>query len=136
MIGDSILYYFGRISINNGVPTWLKFFGINRERVLFIKRNYSKHPKKIFLIGKISHGIGAAALFAAGAVQFPFGKFLLYNVLPTLLKSLILLLIGYYFGRAYSHIKTYLDYVAITAGIFFAITYIIFLKYSNSYFQK
>ncbi len=136
LIGDTILYYLGRASIRKGIPSWLRFLGITAQRVQFIEQKYTDHPKKIFLIGKLSHGIGAAALFAAGAIKFPFGKYMFYNILPTLIKSLFLLVIGYYFGRAYSHIQVYLDYVAIIAGCVLVILYLTFIRYSNSYFNN
>ena len=136
IVGDTGLYYLGKYGSKSFTFNWLKFIGITRERVLFAEKQFLRHPKKIFSVGKISHGGGAAVLFAAGLVKFPFRKFIMINIILTLIKSVILLLIGYYFGQAYVHIKQYLDYIAVLSGMLFIVLYLLFIKYSSKYLYE
>lgn len=132
LIGDSIIYYFGYRSGRNGVPKWLRFIGITEPRVEIIKEKFSAHPKKIFTIGKVSHGAGSSVIFASGMVQFPYKKFISYNIPLTLFKSGILMFTGFYFGQAYAHINQYLDFGALIVALVLIAVYILFIRKTSA----
>ncbi len=127
LLGDSIIYTMGRHYSKGNIPFWLRWVGVTKDRVEIVSKNFDEHPKKIFFTGKITHGGGFAVLFGAGVVKFPFIRFLFYNFLFTIVKSGILIVIGFYFGKAYIHIQHYIDYVAVSVGIIFILFYITFL---------
>lgn len=131
LVGDSIIYYFGHRSGRNGVPRWLHVFGITEPRVATLKERFIANPKKIFSFGKVAHGVGSAVIFASGITQYPYRKFILYNIPLTLIKSGILIFIGFYFGKAYEHINEYLDYGAIVFGVVLLVIYVFFLRNST-----
>ncbi len=128
LIGDSIIYYFGHRSGRSGVPKWLRFLGITERRVALLKEKFTDNPKKIFSVGKVTHGAGSAVIFASGIAQYPYKKFIAYNIPLTLMKSGVLIFIGFYFGKAYEHISEYFDYGALVFGIVLLIIYILFLR--------
>jgi membrane protein DedA with SNARE-associated domain len=135
LTGDIIHYYIGRIGGMDFFSRHRKFLGVGQEELKKIEGQFSKRGAKLLFIGKMSHGIGGAFLIAAGIIKMPFGKFIFSNMLATLLKSLILLLIGFYFGHALNSINTYLERVAlITTGvaILLVIIYLFYLKKNNS----
>jgi membrane protein DedA with SNARE-associated domain len=132
LTGDCLYYAIGRFG-RHRLPRWLNFLGMTKERIAFLEEKFLEHPKKIFSIGKISHGVGAAALVAAGVTKFPFRRFLLYNFILTVIKSGILILIGFYFGQALSNIETYMNYWAASAAVGLIILYLIFLRYTKNY---
>lgn len=132
LAGDCLYYSIGRFG-RHRLPSWLNFLGITRERIAFLEEKFLEHPKKIFSIGKISHGVGATALVAAGVAKFPFRRFLIYNFILTIIKSGMLILIGFYFGQALSHIQTYLNYWAAGATVGLVVLYGIFLRYTKHY---
>lgn len=136
LTGDLVLYSLGRFSHGKTEHPIVRFLGITKERIAIIEDKIFKHPKKIFSIGKISHGLGGVVLFAAGAVKYSFNKFLIYNLIITIIKSIVLLFIGYHFGRAYASISHYLDYGAIALAIIFVAIYILFLRYTKSLIKK
>lgn len=63
------------------------------------------------LIGKITHGAGSIFLLTAGLVKMPIWKFIRINFIGTLFKSLVLMLIGYYFGQAIGKVSSVLEFV-------------------------
>lgn len=134
VVGDSFYYLIGRYS--NHLPKKLiSFFGLTKGRIIYMEEKFKNNPKKIFSFGKAAHGLGAIILFASGLSRYSYKKFLIYNLILTLIKSLILIVIGYYFGRAYLSFKAYLDYGALFLATLFVFIYVIFLKYSKSFSQ-
>lgn len=130
-IGDIALYLMGKFG-NGKIPSrLLEFIGINQSRVISMEKILRKHPKRIFLVGKSLHGVGGVILFTAGYVSFPFDKYLIYNVAMTTVKSFLLMIIGYYFGKAYSNINQYFDYWAIVSAVIFIGFYVVFLSYTQ-----
>ena len=56
----------------------------------------------MLLFGKLTHSAGFAVLLAAGAARVDLPRFLAFNLLGTLPKVLVLVLLGYWFGRLYA----------------------------------
>ena len=78
-------------------------------------------------------GVGVVPLFVAGVAKYPFSKFLWYNLLPSLPKTLFFLLIGYYFGQLLPLIQQSLDTASalfITLTLLFLVVFLVvrFLK--------
>ncbi|MFA5872252.1 MAG: DedA family protein [Parcubacteria group bacterium] len=116
--GDSVHYAIGRWGREKFVSRWGKYIGITRARVEGLDRHFENHRFKTFAIGKIAHGVGGAVLVAAGMARVPFREFLFDNLLITIVKSSILITVGYYFGQAYVRIGSYLEFMGIaTLGL-------------------
>jgi len=113
LIGDALHYLVGRFGGRKFVNRWGRYFGIGPNKVESLEKQFDKRGGKLLFIGKMSHGIGGAFLVAAGIVKMPFDKFILSNMLATLIKSLLLLLLGFYFGHALAIINTYLKKIAL-----------------------
>jgi membrane protein DedA with SNARE-associated domain len=113
LVGDSILYGLGYYGRKKLVDRWGRLLRITNGRIETLEHHFEKHAGKTLTIGKLSHGIGAVVLLTAGMAKVPFSRFIWYNLIATLPKSLILLLIGFYFGSAYTKINTYLNYAAV-----------------------
>lgn len=112
LIGDSLYYAIGRWGKEQFLKRWGKYIGVTPERLQTLTTYFTNHGGKTLSIGKLTHGIGAVFLAAAGAAGYPYGKFLWFNFISTLPKSLVLLIIGFYFGKAYESLNQYLDYTA------------------------
>lgn len=136
VIGDGVYYAFGYYGRQKFTERWGHLVGITTERVLRLEKHFEKHSGKTLVIGKLSHAVGGVVLVAAGMAKVPFWKFIWYNFISTLPKSLILLLIGFYFGETYNKISTYFDYTAIgtiSLTIIFLVTYFVVKKASKKY---
>ena len=102
VVGDCILYAMGR-----GLLDWLPLsirrkFGVSRRRMAQMIRTFRDNGVRLLVIGKLTHAVGFAVLFAAGAARMPFLTFVLAHLLATIPTSLILVAIGYMFGSAHA----------------------------------
>lgn len=132
--GDIIYYALGRWGGRRLIERWGRFFGLGIEKINGLERHFANHSGKTLIFGKLSHAIGGPILAAAGIVKMPLNKFVWFNFLATLPKSLLLLIIGYYFGEAYKQINHYLNYatVWIFAVIFLSVgLYYLMIKLSR-----
>jgi len=122
-LGCDFLYYIlGRWG-NERIMAKGHFWGINIERAKKIEKHFGEHAGKTILFGKWTHYAGAPILVAAGMARIPLKKFVWFNFVGESLKSLVLLMAGYYFGKAYQEVYKYLGYVSLI--IFFVIILII-----------
>jgi len=131
LVGDVLHYLVGRIGGRRFVDHWGKFFGVTRNHIGDLEQQYEKRGNKLLFIGKMAHGIGGAFLVGAGVIKMPFDKFLFSNMLATLIKSMVLLIIGFYFGHAFKLIDTILGKIALLttgAGILLFIIYFFYFK--------
>ncbi len=113
LVGDSIYYALGRWGrrlFHGRLGLWLGLDGT--EKIDNFSEKFKEHGGKTLFVTKFTRGIGVVALITAGAAKFSFLRFLWFNLLGTLPKTLGLLVLGYYFGQAYSQINSYLDYLA------------------------
>jgi membrane-associated protein len=137
--GDVAYYELGYYGRQRFVIRWGRFLGVTQERLEQLEKHFDKHSGKTLIIGKLSQGIGGAILLAAGMAKVPFRKLVLYDFLPTLPKTLILLLIGYYAGASYVEISSYFDYAAIgtiVAAVIFVVIYFVMRRLSRRYAGK
>lgn len=114
VVGDSIYYAIGRWGREGFVRRWGRYIGLNQERTEHLEGHFKKHSGKTLIIGKWSHAVGVVVLVAAGIAEMPFWRFVWFNLVASMPKSLIFVVVGFYFGHAYSQIGRYLDYAAIT----------------------
>lgn len=136
VVGDIVYYVLGYYGRQRFIERWGRFLGITMERVERLEKHFAQHSGKTLIIGKLSHAIGTVVLVAAGIANVPFWKFVWYNFIATLPKSLVILLIGFYFGKTYIKINTYLDYTAIgtiAITVIFIMIYFVMKKVSKKY---
>ncbi len=76
-----------------------------RRRVAALAPRIRTRAGAMLLFGKLTHSAGFAVLLAAGAAHVPIRRFLAYNLLGTLAKSLVLVLLGYWFGKLYASLQ-------------------------------
>ncbi|MFA6551022.1 MAG: DedA family protein [Patescibacteria group bacterium] len=134
LVGDVLYYALGRWGRMGILDKWGKYIGFSSAKIKELEDHFVNHSGKTLLIGKLAHGIGAVFLTAAGLSKMPFGKFIFYNVIGTIPKSLVLLLVGFYFGSAYARINKYFDWLALSMFILavaFLVIYLLILKFSK-----
>jgi len=139
VIGDVLMYAQGRWGGKPAVERWGHYFGLKPEIIGRLEEHFKNHPGKTLIVGKISHFFGGPVLIAAGMARLKFSKFLWFNVLGTLPKSLVLLLVGFYFGEAYAKFDKFFTYAGWAAGILVVLciaAYFIIAKISKKYLAE
>lgn len=106
LFGDLLYYGIGRLGQMGPSAGVRRLLGITNERLARSARYIERHGAKILLFAKYTQ-TGFFALPASGAARMPVGRFLWYNALGTIPKSLALVLVGYFFGYAYNCIDDY-----------------------------
>jgi membrane protein DedA with SNARE-associated domain len=108
LVGDTILYVAGRFANTAVLQRWGARIGASPERMARLRNHFEMHGGKTLVIGKLTHSAGFAVLLAAGASSMPFLRFIWYNLLATIPKSLVFALIGYLLGAYYNTIDSYI----------------------------
>ena len=131
LVGDAFLYGIGRFGGRKFVDRWGRFIGVREKEIASVENQFQKRSAKILFIGKLLHGVGGTFLIAAGMVRMPFGQYIFYNFLATLVKSFILLLIGFFFGSAFASINSTLEKIGLFSIAIATLTLIIYFFYAR-----
>ena len=108
---------------------YLKFEHISKERIEKLEKQFEFSPWKTMILAKVSYGLGTVFMIGSGASKMTWEKFLEYILSLNFIRSLILLAIGFYFGRAVLHLgPTYLKYYVIAVIILIPVGYLIYNK--------
>lgn len=105
LIGDMVFYAVGRWSWGP-LKRLGRRFGLTEKRAASLVDRMRHRGTRLLLIGKWTHAIGAVVLVAAGMARVRIVRFLAINLLATLPKSAVLLLVGSYAGQ---HLPTVAD---------------------------
>jgi len=110
LIGDVVLYFVWK---RYGVKLIKKYgykAGISEPRYQRLCSIYDTHAFKLLIFGKVTHTFGMWFLLIAGIVGISFRKFLRINLLANIPKTIIFLIIWYYFGKYYGVFDVYMWY--------------------------
>ena len=133
LVGDSVCYVIGRWGLARlalpGISRWPSL----RRRTEVVVAQLRFKPGRVLLFGKLTHSAGLGILLAAGAARIRFDRFLLYNLLGTMLKSAALVAIGYWFGQFYKTLNGSIQLISVIMLVLLmvVITYILH-RWSNS----
>ena len=135
LTGDTMSYVIGRYGGTKVLDRWGHYVGLSVEKVQKFKDHFNNHAAKTIMWGKLAYTMEMPFLIGAGLAKVPYKKFIFYNLIPTLPKSMLFLLIGFYFGKSYVKIDNYLDYAALgTISLAIVLTLIYF--FIRKYFKK
>jgi membrane protein DedA with SNARE-associated domain len=133
LTGDMIYYSIGRWG-GKRIMARGHFLHIRADQLERIHKYFQEHAARALLFGKWTISVAAVILIAAGMARTSIRKFLWFNLIGTLPKSLVFLLIGYYFGRAYREIDRYFDYTAV--AIFLIVVLAIAVYFFDKHFKQ
>ena len=139
LTGDALFYALGRYGGMKFVNRYGKYFGINAQNILLVEHHFDAYLTRTILLGKFAHSFGFVVLTTAGILKARFGKFMLVNFLGIVPKTIIFLLIGYYFGAAYNSIGKYLDFFAygtLIIVVVLGLSYWLVRKIAVNYFSS
>lgn len=139
VVGDFLLYLIGRKGRSSILSKHGHHFGVTEEKLKFFEKKFGRHTRSTLLFGKFTHAFGFMILVAAGAANVNVWEFVIVNLLGTMVKSFVLLLVGYYFGQFYGVINLYLNDAVIGGFIvFFAfvIGYLVFSRVTKKVLKK
>ncbi len=120
--GDVFWYSLGRFA-RGAIVRFGHLIGLKEEKLRGVDKHFGENGHKTVFFSKLFLGMEFAFLIGAGMSKFDFKKFLLYIFLPTLPKSLIFMLIGYFSGGAFVFLDSllkniFLSVLVVLAGVF------------------
>jgi membrane protein DedA with SNARE-associated domain len=130
LTGDIVYYAIGRFGRTKLLGRVLTAMGMTDDHFLRLEDYIRLHGIKMLFLAKFTQS-GFLVLPASGAARMPLARFVWYNVLGTLPKSLVLLLVGYFFGYAYNRINGYFAKASLLIfGTFFLVgAYLLIRRY-------
>lgn len=126
VVGDILWYglgYFGRITIINRFGH--RFF-LPQERMEKLRTFLERHPIKALLAIKLSPLLPVPGLIIAGSSHLPLKKFFTTISIIIIPKTLLFMIIGYFFGSAYDSFSSYLNDGISALGILFGILLVLY----------
>jgi membrane protein DedA with SNARE-associated domain len=142
LTGDIIWYYVGYFGREKIINRWGRFLGLPYDRLDKLEKineRFKNHQTKVMFAAKVTHVVGFPFLIAAGMFKWNIKKYIWFNFLATLPKSLLWIFIGYFFGQASVLINKYLKfgtYISIGVFILSIAVYFIIVKISRKYLKK
>jgi membrane-associated protein len=100
ILGDNTGYWFGRLT---GPPLFRReaTFLFRRKNLLAAKAFYDKHGGKTIILARFMPFIRTFAPIVAGAVEMPYRRFFLIDLVGGFLWAVCLTLAGYWLGRLF-----------------------------------
>lgn len=108
LIPDAIYYAMGYWGRHRFIDQYGHYFGLTKQRIAAAEKLANKHTVKSLVAIKMIPFLATPGLIIVGASKMDIKKYILWSIIITVPSSLIYLLIGYYFGAAYSTIDRYL----------------------------
>jgi len=138
ILGDTIAYFIGYVGRRNFLVKILKYLQIKEEKLLGLDNFFIKHGGKSIFFSKFIAGAGSWTLISAGVSKMKLKKFYKYSISATLIKAIIYIAIGYFFGSMYKIINKWLNIgsTIVVLLIIATILILIFRKVSKPYFKK
>ena len=127
LAGDTVYYLIGYYGRKKFFNRFGRYVGVTPERLAALEGKFTAHGGKTLLAGKVTQVAGGGILVAAGAAHMPYWRFMGFNLAATFPKSLILIVIGYYFGQAYVQINRYFNYASLGVGVVIALAMAVYL---------
>lgn len=119
VIGDVGCYVFGYFSRITVINRFGHYFGVTPNRMARLKALLERHPVKILTAIKISPIVPVPGLIVAGSSHMAPRTFISSILIIILPKTIVFIVIGFFFGGIYEQIRVYLNsaYTAVIISI-------------------
>ena len=134
LIPDAAYYALGYWGRGQVLEKYGHYFGITKERITLVEDLTHEHSGKALLAIKLIPFLATPGLIVVGASKMDIKKYAFWCTIITLPTSIVYLILGYYFGAAYSSINHYLNagiYVIIAAVAIIITVVYLQRKYSS-----
>jgi len=135
LVGDFIYYAIGYVGRVHFVEKYGHHVGLTGRRLKHMERLIKKHPKKTLTAIKLAPILPAPGLMMIGATRMPVVRYAWMTFLVALPKTLLFMILGYFFGSAYDHWSTALQngqYIVLIAVGLTVVAFYAFKKISAS----
>jgi len=131
LTSDAGYYTLGRLGRERFVKKYGCYVGITASRIAALEKHFDNHGGKMLVFGKIADPLSATIQTISGMTRMRISTYATYNISATVLKSLILISVGFYFGEALNQadiIRRTFGIIASVIGILVVAVYFIYRK--------
>ncbi len=108
LASDMLLYWVGKKYGMSFVRNIGKYIGITENLVKVVKNYLEKHGGKIIILVKATTGLCQVTWVASGMANYDFKKFVKYTFTGGLIWSILLVIMGYFYGYLWQEIAQYI----------------------------
>lgn len=135
MVSDMFLFGVGRIGRESVVYKIIEHFGVKKEMIKDLKKNFHRHFIKTMIVIKTIPPFPLPGLLLAGASDVTAKRFFTTSLIITVVQSVIFTILGLYSGIAVSSMVKYIRYGTWIALAFLLIVGIIWIT-SRRFLKK
>ncbi len=131
LMTDIIYYSIGNFGKSSFVQKVIHRFKLSNNRIEKIKGLVQKHPVKTLTALKLTPFLSTPGLIIVGYSGMAFRKFIAISLLVIIPKSIVFMLLGYYFSVPYFNMVAYFHdnrIIAITIAIAIFLVYVLYQK--------
>jgi membrane protein DedA with SNARE-associated domain len=109
IVGDLLRYYLGVFGQKTLIPKYGPYIGITPQKISALKdSHFDKKLWRTIFFGKFTHAPNFIILVTAGAVRVDLRRFVMATASASAIKTLVFVILGFYFGKSYSLLSAYL----------------------------
>jgi membrane protein DedA with SNARE-associated domain len=116
LMGDTIIFWFGKRLGNKLLRSRLVMFFTTPKKIIKIKAYYRKYGPKIIIVGRFLPGLRAPIFFVAGSSGVRYRKFITFDGMAALVSVPFWLFIGSKFGNEIDTLLGHIQRVKEIAG--------------------
>lgn len=116
-LGGVMYYMMGRIGGQKVLEKWVRRLHLTKKLLLRLENYFKKHSVKTILITRITYGLAIPALIIAGSFRMKWKKFLIVNLISTIIWVFGAFALGYVFGISYSALGKITKTIAVGLAI-------------------
>jgi len=138
VVGDGLAYYFGYFSRKKVIEKYGRFFGIKNKSFKLLENHFKNHLGKTLFIVKATP-LAIPGLMIAGASKVPLKRYVFWNAINILPKTLFFIMLGYFFGLFAGPVLNYYhktEYYILALVIIVLITYFGWRELSKTFFRN
>jgi len=135
VLGGQVGYFLGREGRKRLIKKYEEKLHINLH-LREVEQFFKKHGHKTVFLARAITFLRAIAPFVAGSLKMPYKSFLIWDVLGAAIWSIIIPLIGFYFGQHWEIISDNLDLFSFLLIIIIIIWIWLKKKGSNEFFKR
>lgn len=108
ILGDNLGFALGRRFGIDLVRRYGRYLFITDRRLAKVHRYFERHGNKTVFFARFISGLRVLCALVAGLVRMRWPTFLFYNATGALVWSVVIALIGYFFGHSWDALETWM----------------------------
>lgn len=139
VLNGVMFYLMGRMGGNTALEKWGGRFHLTKKLLAKLEDYFKKHSIKTIFITRITYGLSGPTMMIAGSFKMKWKKFLIVNLVASLIWVLIMFGLGYVFGTSFKALGEITKGIAIGAVIalfILTVSLSVFVVYWIKHFTK